>query len=190
MKDAVNQIIKRLEQLESWRSPWESLWQDCTDYVNPRRGDFTTKQYRGSRSRFDKVFDSTAPLANEQLASGLHGHLTNTAERWFSLRVPGNDEPSLSMRQWLQGTVEAMFDSCFNLPETNFITAVHEMYLDIGAYGTAVFYVEDRPGKPIQFRSFHLADCYVAENHEGMIDTCYRKYKHTARQLMQLYSDV
>lgn len=190
MKDAVNQIIKRLEQLESWRSPWESLWQDCTDYVNPRRGDFTTKQFRGSRSRFDKVFDSTAPLANEQLASGLHGHLTNTAERWFSLRVPGNDEPSLSMRQWLQGTVEAMFDSCFNLPETNFITAVHEMYLDIGAYGTAVFYVEDRPGKPIQFRSFHLADCYVAENHEGMIDTCYRKYKHTARQLMQLYSDV
>lgn len=189
MDSQVNQIVKRLEQLESWRSPWEHIWQDCTDYVNPRRGDFTTKQYRGSRSRFDKVFDSTAPLANEQLASGLHGHLTNTAERWFSLRVPGV-EPTHAMRTWLQGTVDTMFDRCFNIPDTNFVTSVHELYLDIGSYGTAVFYVEDRPGKPIQFRSFHLADCYIAENHEGVVDTLYRKYKHTARQLMQLYEPV
>ncbi len=189
MKDAVNQIIKRLEQLESWRAPWESLWQDCTDYVNPRRGDFTTKQFRGSRSRFDKVFDSTAPLANEQLASGLHGHLTNQAERWFSLRLPGAEE-STGMRRWMQNTVETMFDRAFNIPQTNFITSVHELYLDLGSYGTAIFYVEDRPGKPIQFRSFHLADCYVAENHEGVVDTVYRKYKHTARQLMQLYADI
>ncbi len=85
MKQQVNQILKRLEQLESFRAPWETLWQDCTDFVNPRRGDFQTKQARGSRARFDKVFDSTAPLANEQLASGLHGHLTNVAERWFLL---------------------------------------------------------------------------------------------------------
>ena len=189
MDSQVNQIVKRLEQIESWRSPWEHIWQDCTDYVNPRRGDFTTKQYRGSRSRFDKVFDSTAPLANEQLASGLHGHLTNTAERWFSLRVPGV-EPTHAMRTWLQGTVDTMFDRCFNIPDTNFVTSVHELYLDIGSYGTAVFYVEDRPGKPIQFRSFHLADCYIAENHEGVVDTLYRKYKHTARQLMQLYEPV
>lgn len=189
MHDDVNQIVKRLEQLESWRAPWENLWQDCTDYVNPRRGDFTTTQYRGSRARFDKVFDSTAPLANEQLASGLHGHLTNTAERWFQLKVPGTQETA-GMRRWLQATVDQMFDRCFNVPSTNFITAVHELYLDLGSYGTGVIMIEDRAGKPINFRSFHLADCYVAENHEGVVDTVYRKYKHTARQLMQLYSEV
>ena len=50
MKQQVNQILKRLEQLESFRAPWETLWQDCTDFVNPRRGDFQTKQARGSRA--------------------------------------------------------------------------------------------------------------------------------------------
>ncbi len=189
MKQQVNQILKRLEQLESFRAPWESLWQDCTDFVNPRRGDFQTKQARGSRSRFDKVFDSTAPLANEQLASGLHGHLTNVAERWFHLRVPGQTS-SQGTHAWLQQSVGIMFDKVFNIAESNFITSVHELYLDLGAYGTAVIFVEDKPGKPIGFRSFHLADCYVAENHEGVVDTVYRRYKHTARQLMQLYADV
>ena len=189
MKQQVNQILKRLEQLESFRAPWETLWQDCTDFVNPRRGEFQTKQARGSRSRFDKVFDSTAPLANEQLASGLHGHLTNVAERWFHLRVPGQ-QASAGTHAWLQQSVGIMFDKVFNIAESNFITSVHELYLDLGAYGTAVIFVEDKPGKPIGFRSFHLADCYVAENHEGVVDTVYRRYKHTARQLMQLYSDV
>tara|TARA_B100000287_G_scaffold365834_1_gene360748 strand:- start:17544 stop:19163 length:1620 start_codon:yes stop_codon:yes gene_type:complete len=189
MNGQVDSIIKRLDQLESHRAPWEQLWQDCTDYVNPRRGDFTVKQSRGTSTRFDKVFDSTAPLANEQLASGLHGHLTNTAENWFSFKVSGM-EPNHSIREWLQQSVETLFDRCFNLPETNFITSIHELYLDLGSYGTGVIYVEDRPGKAIQFRSFHLADCYIAENHEGIVDTLYRKYKHTARQLLQLYSDV
>jgi hypothetical protein len=165
------------------------MWQDCTDYVNPRRGDFKAKQARGSSTRFDKVFDSTAPLANEQLASGLHGHLTNTAERWFSLRVPGI-EPSDSISRWLQSTVDAMFERTFNVASSNFITSVHEMYLDIGSYGTGVFFTEDRPGKSVGFRSFHLADCYAMENHEGVIDTLYRKYKHTARQLMELYAPI
>ena len=64
MKEQVNQIVKRLEQLKSFRAPWEQLWQDCTDYVNPRRGDFQHTKSRGSNPRFDKVFDSTAPLSN------------------------------------------------------------------------------------------------------------------------------
>lgn len=189
INDKVSKLLQRAEQLEDRRSIWEQLWQDCTDYVNPRRGDFSAVKARGSNQRFDKVFDSTAPLANEQLASGLHGHLTNAAERWFSLRVPGSPE-SEPLRAWLQGTVDLMFDEVFSSPETNFVTAIHELYLDLGAYGTAVLYIEDKPGRAINFRSFHLAECYVSENAEGVIDTLYRKYKHTARQLVELYGEV
>ena len=189
MDKTVEYIIKRQEQLESYRAPWENLWQDCTDFVNPRRGDFSHNRARAGTHRFDKVFDSTAPLSNEHLAAGLHGHLTNPAEHWFVLKVPGF-EPSFAMRTWMQETVNLMFDTVFNVPRTNFTTALHELYLDLGSYGTAVMYVEDRPGRVINFRTFHLADCFIAENFEGRVDTLYRKYKHTARQLVQLYSDV
>lgn len=189
MDKTVEYIIKRQDQLESFRAPWENLWQECTDYVNPRRGDFTRSRARASTHRFDKVFDSTAPLANEHLAAGLHGHLTNPAEHWFILKVPGA-EATHGMRSWMQSTVQLMFDTVFNVPKTNFTTALHELYLDLGSYGTGVMYVEDRPGRVINFRTFHLADCYIAENFEGRVDTLYRKYKHTARQLVQLYNDV
>ena len=188
--DKVNNIIKRMGQLESSRAPWEQLWQDCTDFVNPRRGDFSIARAKGDRTRYDKVFDSTAPLANEQLASGLHGFLTSSSENWFSLNIPKeNDILSQSVRNWLQGTTETLFDDVFHTPEANFTTAVHELYLDLGSYGTAVMYVEDRPGKSINFRTFHLAECYIAENSEGTVDTLYRQYKHTARQLVQMYAD-
>lgn len=189
MKALVDHVIKRHDQLAGFRSPWENLWQDCTDFVNPRRGDFATQQYRGSRNRFDKVFDSTAPLANEHLAAGLHGHLTNATERWFGLRVPGVT-PTQSTRDYIQTVINIMFDEAFNSSATNFTTSIHELYLDLGSYGTGVFYIEDRLGKPIQFRTFHLADCYVSENADGIVDVLYRKYKLQARQLLQLYADV
>lgn len=186
----VDHIIKRMGQLESLRSPWEPLWQDCTDFVNPRRGDFSIERFKGDRTRYDKVFDSTAPLANEQLASGLHGFLTSSSENWFSLNIPAtNDILSQNVRNWLQGTTETLFDDVFNAPDSNFTTSVHELYLDLGSYGTAVMYVEDKAGGPINFRTYHLAECFIAEDSEHKVDTLYRKYKHTARQLVQLYAD-
>ena len=82
-----------------------------------------------------------------------------------------------------------MFREVFHSPNSNFGSMIHELYLDLGAYGTSVLYLEDRPGKPINFRTYHLAECYVAENAEGVVDTVYRQYKHTGRQLLQLYKD-
>lgn len=190
-KKLVTTTIDRLGKLKQIRSPWESLWQDCTDYVNPRRGDFNAMRSQGDRTRYDRVYDSTAPLANEQLAAGLHGYLTAPSETWFALileklRAEEEDEEVLL---YLQDVVEVMFREVFHSPNSNFGSMIHELYLDLGAYGTSVLYLEDRPGKPINFRTYHLAECYVAENAEGVVDTVYRQYKHTGRQLLQLYKD-
>ena len=190
-KKLVTTTIDRLGKLKQIRSPWESLWQDCTDYVNPRRGDFNAMRSQGDRTRYDRVYDSTAPLANEQLAAGLHGYLTAPSETWFTLileklRAEEEDEEVLL---YLQDVVEVMFREVFHSPNSNFGSMIHELYLDLGAYGTSVLYLEDRPGKPINFRTYHLAECYVAENAEGVVDTVYRQYKHTGRQLLQLYKD-
>ena len=67
--DLVTRIISKQESLKSFRTPWENLWQDCAEYVNPNRGDFSTLRYRGDTNRYEKIFDTTAPLANENLAA-------------------------------------------------------------------------------------------------------------------------
>jgi len=159
-KKLVTTTIDRLGKLKQIRSPWESTWQDCTDFVNPRRGDFNAQRSQGDRTRFDKVYDSTAPLANEQLAAGLHGYLTAPSETWFTLLLErSRDEESDEVRQWLQDVVDIMFRDVFHSPNSNFGSMIHELYLDLGSYGTGVLYVEDKPGKAISFRTYHLAEC-------------------------------
>ena len=189
-KKLVTTTIDRLGKLKQIRSPWESTWQDCTDFVNPRRGDFNAQRSQGDRTRFDKVYDSTAPLANEQLAAGLHGYLTAPSETWFTLILEKmREEEDEQTQMWLQGVVDMMFREVFHSPNSNFGSMIHELYLDLGSYGTGVLYVEDKPGRPINFRTYHLAECYIAENAEGAVDTLYRQYKHSGRQLVQMYKD-
>ena len=53
--DLVTKIISKQESLKSFRTPWENLWQDCAEYVNPNRGDFSTLRYRGDTNRYEKI---------------------------------------------------------------------------------------------------------------------------------------
>ena len=100
--DLVTKIISKQESLKSFRTPWENLWQDCAEYVNPNRGDFSTLRYRGDTNRYEKIFDTTAPLANENLASGLHSFLTSPSQRWFVLKTFDDQlNRELPVKTWL-----------------------------------------------------------------------------------------
>ena len=191
MEDLVTRIITKQESLKSYRTPWENLWQDCGEYVNPNRGDFSTIRYRADTARYDKIYDTTAPLANENLASGLHGFLTSPSQRWFSLSTFDDEiNEEYQVKEWLNKTTNILYDRVFNIPESNFNSQAHELYLDLGSFGTAVMMVQDTPGSGITFRTFHLADCYIQENDKGFVDTLYRKYKRTGRQLMERFGDA
>lgn len=191
MEDLVTRIITKQESLKSYRTPWENLWQDCGEYVNPNRGDFSTIRYRADTARYDKIYDTTAPLANENLASGLHGFLTSPSQRWFSLSTFDDEiNEEYEVKQWLNKTTNILYDRVFNIPDSNFNSQAHELYLDLGSFGTAVMMVQDNPGSGISFRTFHLADCYIQENDNGFVDTLYRRYKRTGRQLMERFGDA
>ena len=191
MEDLVTRIITKQESLKSYRTPWENLWQDCGEYVNPNRGDFSTIRYRADTARYDKIYDTTAPLANENLASGLHGFLTSPSQRWFTLSTFDDEiNEEYQVKEWLNKTTNILYDRVFNIPESNFNSQAHELYLDLGSFGTAVMMVQDNPGSGISFRTFHLADCYIQENDSGFVDTLYRRYKRTGRQLMERFGDA
>ena len=186
--DLVTRIIQKQESLKSFRTPWENLWQDCGEYVNPNRGDFSTSRYRGSAHRYEKIYDTTAPLANENLASGLHSYLTSPAQRWFVLKTFDDKlNQELPVKEWLDTTTNILYDRVFNIPETNFNSQAHELYLDLGSFGTGVLMVQDRAGGPVSFRTYHLSDCFIQENDAGFVDTLYRKYKRTGRQLIERF---
>lgn len=184
------ELCQRVEELKQEKQNWNRLWQDAADLVLPRRGAFYHERTPGQELQ-NKIYDSTAPWALEQLASGLHSYLTSPTQRWFRLALPVEMEESLreddEVQRWLQNSTDIMF-GIFNSQKTNFNPQAHELYLDLGAFGTGIMYVEeDYVPAPLRFCTYHLADCVIDEDAYGRVDTIGRTFKLEARQALQLW---
>jgi len=187
-RDKIDIYTGRYEQLKTLRSNWEGIWNDITQYILPNRGDFTVTRAKGT-PRTDLIYDGTGPWANEQLAAGLAGFLTSPTQRWFKLRCTDKDlDQEKPVRAYLEQVETILYDHVFNSPHTNFTPQTHELYLDIGAFGTSVMMIEDLPSG-ITFQTFHLGNCYIAEGMDGKVNTVYRTYMMTARQILEKYTD-
>ncbi len=177
------------------RSNCESHWQEIGEVVSPRKIDFVGLRTPGEK-KMSRVYDPTGIMANEMLAAGLHGMATNPSSKWFSLRMvqktvigedgtPVNVEEAPAVQKYLADTEEIMWSRLYQ-PGTNFTTALHEMYLDLGAFGTAILFVSQRESGGLIFECRPLAECVIAENADGRVDTIYRKTDYTIRQMMQM----
>src|SRR5690242_2115310 len=79
------------ERMKGERATTDSLRQELADYINPSR-EFTERRSPGQK-RDLKIFDSTAPVSNVELASGLHGMMTSPATRWIEIMLASGEEP-------------------------------------------------------------------------------------------------
>ena len=183
--DQVLSLDRRFETLQRQRSVFEHHWQDCADYMLPRKADITKNRSEGDK-RTELIYDSTAIHAVELLAASLHGMLTSPSVPWFNLRyrndqINENDEAN----EWLEACSKAMYKA-FN--RSNFQSEIHELYYDLVVFGTAGIFIEpDEDG--LRFSARHIAELFISENMQGRIDTVYRKFKMTARAMNQRFGE-
>jgi len=185
----ITRIKNNLSHMVSMRSNYDSIYKDIIKYVHPYRGDFIQSFVPGRR-RVNDIFDSTAPFAAQEFASALGSFLTDPSTRWANIETFNpNLNRDRSVRQYFDDVMMVLYDMIFSSPHTNFQDSLNEMYLDIATFGTSVLFVEDRIGKPPVFRSFHLGGCHIRENEQGRVDTVYREFKMTYRQLRERWPD-
>jgi len=195
--DRVEALKLRYESLKgsSERTNCEAHWQEIAEYILPTKTTFTGMRTAGDK-RMTRVLDTVGIVANEMLAAGLHGMATNPSSQWFSLRmimrrlitpdgqrIDINELPSV--QKYLADVEEIIWTRLYQ-PGTNFTTALHEMYLDMGAFGTAILFVSQRDDGGLIFECRPLAECVIAENSDGRVDTVFRRTKFTVRQMMQM----
>lgn len=183
------ELIRRAEDLKSRRANWESHWQEVRDYIIPVVKSFTGTESPGIKAH-DLVVDSTGEQADELLANNLHSMLTDPAGVWFNLRARDdalNDDADAAA--WLEAARDRML-AVFNSPRSNFVNAVHELYLDVSSFGTAAMYLPDLPGRGIAFQARPLSEMLLAENADGIVDTWIREFTLTARQAAQAFGDA
>ena len=183
-------IKKRCSALESDRATWEDHWQDILDYVMPRKADISFVRAKGTK-RTEVLYDSTAITANNLLAASLQGTLTSPSLPWFHLKLRDKElNEHRDVQLWLEDSARRMYDT-FN--ESNFNTEVHELYLDLCSVGTGSMFVEEGNNgfetEGIHFNTLHIAEYFIQENINGQVDTLYRKYKLTARQSIEEFSE-
>ena len=189
-QEQVIHLVKRKGKLKAQRGTWESHWQDLTNFVLPNDSDFNLKRSKGDK-RTTLVYDSTAIHANEMLAVGLHGMLTNPASNWFSLRIKDNDDFSdnAEAKQWLEETTNVILSE-LSAPAVAFPSHIHEYYLSLCSIGTACMFIgEPSAREGISFRAIHIDEIFIAENADGIIDTVFRSFKMTVRQIVQKWGE-
>lgn len=182
MKLTAKQVCDRLDQLKSERGIWEQHWQDIADFVLPRKNTFIRVNVPGEKKGIE-LYDNTAMVACDLLASALHGTLTNASTQWFDLRTFSDELNSdENVVEYLQSLSKRMHNILNN---SNFQSEVHEHYLDLCSFGTSVMTVEKDVNSVVRFSVKHLGEVYVAENAYGYIEEVYRCFKWTANQVVE-----
>ena len=172
------ELKNNLSRLMDRRSTWETHWQEVADLVIPRKSDIIDHKVRGDKRHLE-VFDATAIHSLELLASSLHGMLTSSANRWFSLRyketaLNENDEA----KEWLEDVTDKMYIA---FQRSNFQQEIFETYHDLCAFGTAGMFIEEDETDIIRFSARHIKEIYISENAKGLVDCIYRRFKLTAK---------
>ena len=183
-----NELVERLSaryaKLDSQFNDYASDLNEIASFLQPERAKFYNQtSTKNTSAQREKIFDSTPEDAHRILAAALHSILTPAEMTWLVLTlIIGGEETSKDVKVWIDEVVKLMMAK-FNSEEGGFHSAAHEFYLDLPGLGTAGFFVDEVDQGQIRFMSLPLNEIRFSENHMGIIDTVYRKFSMTARQI-------
>jgi hypothetical protein len=179
-------ILRNFHEMENVRKTYEPLWEDITTLCNQRRDDYLQTDTKG-RKRGADSWDGIANRALGIWADGMQGFMVSPSEIWARSRIAALTDEDI-VRAWLQEYDKAMMDA---FDRGNFYSVIGEFFRDAGSIGTATLYTEeDRIGKRAIHTAIHPGQVFIAEDSLGQVDTVYRKFSMTSRQMIQQFGDV
>lgn len=192
---------KYLQVLADQRLQWEPMIDNIIQFVNHGRRFVQDYNLWDGQQTGQEVYDDSAMLARNMLVDGMVGYLCSRNQPWFALELPGkfNFPRSSGMRswsgqrvdsypqvqRWLQDCQDVMYSA---LNRSNYYDVITEFISDGATCGTATVQVEEDVAQAaIVFTVPHFREIFIAENQWGKVDTIYRVYKMTLRQLVQKF---
>lgn len=191
----VADCIARCENAQKNRGNWENQWEQIARRILPQyvnsfssAGSWVNNQ---GQPRTDEMVDATGALALPKFAAAMESMLTPRGSTWH--RVRPIDKAVLRNRAaaaWYDTLNQRLFDYRYAF-FANFASQMHEVYMGLGAFGSGCLYIDALKGprgeKGTRYRNIHLGEVYFLENHQGIIDTAFRKFPLTARQAVQKF---
>lgn len=183
-----NRLSRSFDTAKRIRAQYEDILQECSDYLLPGRHSFTAEREMGD-IRISKIYDSTGPNALIKAASGLYSRASNPYSKWFNMGLMASNIPvhnlPYNIRTWLSDTVDALR----GLMAKPIAPVMYQGYLDALGLGTCVSYIEEDEVSVFRGKAIPLDQVYILEGPFGKVDTVFRYYKLTARQIAAEFED-
>ena len=192
-QDAVDDLIRIYNSLKGSRGVWEQHWEEIAERVLPRQVGFIGDRTPGEK-RTQKIFDSKPMVALERFAAINDSMLTPRQTKWHNLRTTNEDlNRDFEVQQWFYQVNQILYDSRYT-PSANFAGQNFERWISNGAFGTGLLFTDFDEGRGatqrgLRYRCTNLRDCFILDNHQGVIDTVYRRLRYTARQAAQKWGE-
>lgn len=190
----VSHLKKRHNTLKTERQPVIEMMQTIAYFVRGRRMDFNSSMTPG-QFLTGQIWSSVATQAAHTAASTYVGQLFPTPDK--TIRI----DPPYALRALEDAETQEYFTEitrrvcrAFSLPTAGFSIAYDSHWLDRVIFGTSGMEVEnttdeDKYEIPVRFKAFDAKTACIAEGKNGYVDTIYKEYNLTVRQVVEEYGE-
>lgn len=183
----VEEALRDQSAMEEVKTNWNTQWRQIAQQVLPRSDYFNRIAIAEGEKRTEHMFDSTAASACERAAAAMESELVPRTLMWHGLSVVDpdrTDDPK--WKRWCEAATKVMFKARY-APMANFASQASESFLSLMAFGTQCLFVDELIGRHLRYKSIHISEIGIAENHVGMIDKVHRDFELTVRQAVQKF---
>ncbi len=190
--DRVSYYLQRFDALFRERSHWNSQWDEAARRLVPaHKGTFHThgKVWTAGQKNTQEMFDATASLALHRFQSVMESLATPSNQVWHRL-VPAEDDlrKDRAVRSYLDSVNMKLYRQRYRA-KAAFVGQNQKAMQSYGAYGNGLLWIEGHPEGGLRYKNLFLGQTYFLENEFGVIDTMYRKYQLTPRQIVAKFGD-
>lgn len=186
--DLIGALLREYDAVWNHRGIWNNHWEDVARFVLPSHSQSFNSENTPGVERGQEMFDSTANTALFRFAAAMESMLTPRNGLWHRIRI---NNPDLMRKRNVQLWCDQVNDILFGYryaQSAGFQGQQHDCYVSIGAFGTSALFIDtlrSKQARGLRYRNCPLGECYLAENHQGIVDTLWRRIRMTVRQVAQ-----
>lgn len=178
-----DKLFTRWGQLKAERATWWAHWQEITTYLLPRNGRYFVQDRDKGWRRHNNIYDNTGTRALRVLGAGMMAGATSPARPWFRLATA---DPALNAYQpvklWLDDVTKRMQ---YVFQKSNTYRALHGMYEELGAFGTAASIVLPDHKSVIHHYPLTVGEYCIATDYQGKVCTLYREFEKPVAEIVK-----
>lgn len=184
-EELIKSLETRWQQLKDNRAKFESYWTEAQTYADNVVMDWGKPGAVPSRP---KRFTSKPFQYNKTLVAGILGYAISPSLVWFKLGMENTELlKEYGVKDWLE-QCESELLAVFN--RSNFYKETNPAVKDSTCIGHGVIHIdEDIKNNRPRYTHFPANELYLDVNSYGEVDTCFRWYADTLRNIVDFFGE-